>query len=322
MLMTIAEYLKPLMPYSVIITLIGFIITWIYKKKQDKREYEPRLSLGEISIEINNINVIYDSITPIRFVENEREDKEKNLFYSLIKIINSGEKEAKELELKWSIENIDNLFDEINLYLKNIPNEARQIYKVIHPEGCFWIKSDGFFISGCPYPRLSRIKIIAGNTVKEPTLIDFDNTYIYLICLLIFLRLNSLPNNDSFEQNYIEQLNQLNNLPSSILSISYQDIYDKSYQKTFTLKPCCSFYTRPIDPLKEEHNEQEQLRDLNTLSDNANIHDNTKYKRIINSICYNLQNKERLGVCFKFEVTKQNRILGWGKRLINAIYRI
>ncbi|WP_133052416.1 hypothetical protein, partial [Gilliamella apis] len=133
--MTIAEYLKPLMPYSVIITLIGFIITWIYKKKQDKREYEPRLSLGEISIEINNINVIYDSITPIRFVENEREDKEKNLFYSLIKIINSGEKEAKELELKWSIENIDNLFDEINLYLKNIPNEARQIYKVIHPEG-------------------------------------------------------------------------------------------------------------------------------------------------------------------------------------------
>ncbi|OTQ49885.1 hypothetical protein B6C92_08565, partial [Gilliamella apis] len=134
-LMTIAEYLKPLMPYSVIITLIGFIITWIYKKKQDKREYEPRLSLGEISIEINNINVIYDSITPIRFVENEREDKEKNLFYSLIKIINSGEKEAKELELKWSIENIDNLFDEINLYLKNIPNEARQIYKVIHPEG-------------------------------------------------------------------------------------------------------------------------------------------------------------------------------------------
>lgn len=121
--------------------------------------------------------MVYDSITPIRFVENEREDKEKNFFYPLIKIVNSGEKEAKNLELKWSIENIDNLFDEINSYLKNIPNEDRQIYKVIYPKKCFWIRSDGFFISGCRYPRFSKIDIIAGNTVKEPTLIDFDNTY-------------------------------------------------------------------------------------------------------------------------------------------------
>lgn len=36
MMMAIAEYLEPLMPYSVVITLIGLVITWIYKKSKIK----------------------------------------------------------------------------------------------------------------------------------------------------------------------------------------------------------------------------------------------------------------------------------------------
>lgn len=240
MLMTIAEYLKPLMPYSVIITLIGFIITWIYKKKQDKREYQPRIYIeNHISFRIEDINVVEDNVYPIKFIIDDNEER----YDQLIKVTNLGKKEAKNIEFEWHIEDIEKLIDEINSYFKK--TKANREWALTPKDE----KNPRYIVSNYTSPKYNyscphRLNFIHSNNCTDTAInIKLDNSYIYLVCLLIYLRKKSLPpGGDILTKEYHDRKYRiLDHLPASILNISYQDIYDKDYNISFKLTPKCGY---------------------------------------------------------------------------------